>query len=71
MLDVLFTLNIALAMIVMLVSLNSRRPLDFSVFPTVLLLTTLLFVARFLRSLDARSQVAPDLSGARLGHALS
>src|SRR4030042_2100849 len=40
-LDVLFTLNIALAMIVMLVSLNSRRPLDFSVFPTVLLLTTL------------------------------
>jgi flagellar biosynthesis protein FlhA len=42
MLDVLFTLNIALAMIVMLVSLNARRPLDFSVFPTVLLLTTLL-----------------------------
>lgn len=41
MLDVLFTLNIALAMIVMLVSLNARRPLDFSVFPTVLLLTTL------------------------------
>lgn len=42
MLDVLFTLNIALAMIVLLVSLSSRRPLDFSVFPTVLLLTTLL-----------------------------
>ena len=42
MLDVLFTLNIALAMIIMLVSLNARRPLDFSVFPTVLLLTTLL-----------------------------
>ena len=42
MLDVLFTLNIALAMIVLLVSLNTRRPLDFSVFPTVLLLTTLL-----------------------------
>src|SRR5574340_518705 len=42
MLDVLFTLNIALAMIVMLVSLNARRPLDFSVFPTVLLVTTLL-----------------------------
>jgi flagellar biosynthesis protein FlhA len=42
MLDVLLTLNIALAMIVMLVSLNARRPLDFSVFPTVLLLTTLL-----------------------------
>ena len=42
MLDVLFTLNIALAMIVLLVSLNAQRTLDFSVFPTVLLLTTLL-----------------------------
>ena len=41
-LDVLFTSNIALAMIVLLVSLNASRPLDFSVFPTVLLLTTLL-----------------------------
>jgi flagellar biosynthesis protein FlhA len=45
MLDELFTLNIALPMIVMLVSLNARRPLDFSVFPTVLLLTTLLRLA--------------------------
>lgn len=42
MLDVLFTFNIALAMIVLLVSLNASRPLDFSIFPTVLLLTTLL-----------------------------
>jgi len=42
MLDILLTLNIALAMIVLLVSLNARRPLDFSVFPTVLLLATLL-----------------------------
>lgn len=42
MLDMLFTLNIALAMIVLLVSLNANRPLDFSVFPTVLLVTTLM-----------------------------
>ncbi len=42
MLDVLFTFNIALAMIVLLVTLNASRPLDFSIFPTVLLLTTLL-----------------------------
>lgn len=42
MLDVLFTFNIALAMIVLLVSLNANRPLDFSIFPTVLLLATLL-----------------------------
>lgn len=42
MLDMLFTFNISLAMIVLLVSLNANRPLDFSVFPTVLLVTTLL-----------------------------
>jgi flagellar biosynthesis protein FlhA len=41
-LDILFTLNIALAVVVLLVSLNTSRPLDFSVFPTVLLITTLL-----------------------------
>ena len=41
-LDLLFTFNIALAMIVLLSSMYSERPLDFAVFPTVLLLTTLL-----------------------------
>ncbi len=41
-LDLLFTFNIAVAMIVLLVSLYLRRPLDFAVFPTMLLLTTLL-----------------------------
>ena len=41
-LDMLFTFNIALAMIVMLVSLYTQRPLEFAVFPTVLLVTTLL-----------------------------
>lgn len=45
MLDVLFTFNIALAMIVLLVALNAGRPLDFSVFPTVLLVTTLMRLA--------------------------
>ncbi len=44
-LDMLFTLNIALAVIVLLVSLNANRPLDFSVFPTVLLVTTLMRLA--------------------------
>jgi flagellar biosynthesis protein FlhA len=42
MLDTFFTLNIALALVVMMVAAYMRRPLDFSVFPTVLLLTTLL-----------------------------
>ncbi len=41
-LDLLFTFNIALGMIVLLVSLYTLKPLDFAVFPTVLLLTTLL-----------------------------
>ncbi len=41
-LDVLFTFNIALAVIVLLVSLYSKDPLDFAAFPTVLLITTLL-----------------------------
>ncbi len=41
-LDVLFTFNIALAMIVLLISLYTLKPLEFSVFPTVLLITTLL-----------------------------
>lgn len=41
-LDTFFTMNIALAMVVMMVAAYMRRPLDFSVFPAVLLLTTLL-----------------------------
>ncbi|MBU1689467.1 MAG: flagellar biosynthesis protein FlhA [Gammaproteobacteria bacterium] len=41
-LDMLFTFNIALAMIVLLVSLYTTKPLEFAVFPTVLLVTTLL-----------------------------
>ncbi|MEH6616237.1 MAG: flagellar biosynthesis protein FlhA [Porticoccus sp.] len=45
MLDLFFTFNIALAMIVLLVSIYANRPLDFAVFPTVLLITTLLRLA--------------------------
>ena len=41
-LDVFFTFNIAVSVMVMLVAMYSKRPLDFSVFPTVLLVTTLL-----------------------------
>lgn len=41
-LDVLFTFNIALAIIVLLVSLYSRDALEFAAFPTILLITTLL-----------------------------
>lgn len=41
-LDMLFSLNIALSMIVLLVSIYSQKPLDFGSFPSVLLLTTIL-----------------------------
>ncbi|HEX8980137.1 MAG TPA: flagellar biosynthesis protein FlhA [Parasulfuritortus sp.] len=41
-LDILFTFNIALSMIVLLISLYTMKPLEFSVFPTVLLITTLM-----------------------------
>ncbi len=41
-LDLFFTFNIALAMMVLLVSLHIKKPLEFAVFPTALLLTTLL-----------------------------
>jgi flagellar biosynthesis protein FlhA len=44
-LDVMFTFNIVLALIVILVSVSARRPLDFSVFPTVILGTTLMRLA--------------------------
>jgi len=44
-LDVLFTFNIALAIVVLLVAIYSLRPLDFAVFPTVLLVATLLRLA--------------------------
>ncbi len=41
-LDILFTFNIAMAILVLLVSVSSKSPLDFSLFPTVILVTTLL-----------------------------
>ncbi len=41
-LDILFTFNIAISIIVLMVSLYTRNPLEFAVFPTILLITTLL-----------------------------
>jgi flagellar biosynthesis protein FlhA len=41
-LDLLFTFNIALSLVVLLVAVYTKRPLEFAAFPTVLLLTTLL-----------------------------
>ncbi len=41
-LDLLFTFNIAMALMVMMVAAYMVKPLDFAAFPTVILLTTLL-----------------------------
>ena len=41
-LDILFTFNIAMSILVLMVSVSSRSPLDFSLFPTIILITTLL-----------------------------
>ena len=41
-LDMLFTINIAIALMVMMVAAYMVRPLDFAAFPSVLLLTTLM-----------------------------
>ncbi|SFO87177.1 flagellar biosynthesis protein FlhA [Pseudomonas borbori] len=44
-LDVLFTFSIALSIVVLLVGIYALRPLDFAVFPTILLAATLLRLA--------------------------
>ncbi|OAZ98530.1 flagellar biosynthesis protein FlhA [Halomonas sp. G11] len=41
-LDLLFTFNIAMAIMVLMVSMFAQKPLDFAAFPAVLLFTTLL-----------------------------
>jgi len=41
-LDVFFTFNIALSVLVLLIGLQTSKPLDFLAFPTVLLVTTML-----------------------------
>ena len=51
-LDLLFTFNIALSVMVLLVSMYTQKPLDFAAFPSVLLFSTLA-AALAERGLDA------------------
>lgn len=44
-LDIFFTFNITIALVVLCVSVYAMRPLDFAVFPTILLVATLLRLA--------------------------
>ncbi len=65
-LDLLFSFNIALAIIVLLVSVYTVRPLDFAVFPTLLLLTTLLRLSLNVASARVvllRGHTGPDAAG--------
>jgi len=49
-LDLLFTFNIVLALIILMSSIYAKRPLDFATFPTVILIATLLRLALNLAS---------------------
>lgn len=65
-LDLLFTFNIAIAIIVLMVSLYTRNPLDFAVFPTILLITTLLRLSLNIASTRVvllEGHTGPDAAG--------
>jgi flagellar biosynthesis protein FlhA len=65
-LDILFTFNIALAIMVLLVAMNTTKPLDFAVFPTVLLISTLLRLSLNVASTRVvllRGHTGPDAAG--------
>jgi len=40
-LDVMIILNISISLIILLISMNIKEPLEFSIFPSMLLITTL------------------------------
>ena len=65
-LDLLFTFNIAMSIIVLLVSLYTTQPLQFSAFPTVLLITTLLRLSLNVastRQVLLEGHTGPDAAG--------
>src|SRR3954464_7855243 len=49
-LDLLFTFNIAMALMVMMVAAYMVKPLDFAAFPSVILLTTLMRLSLYVAS---------------------
>ena len=65
-LDIFFTFNIAMAVMVLLVAMYVTKPLDFSVFPTVLLVTTLLRLSLNVASTRVvllQGHTGPDAAG--------
>ena len=67
-LDMLFTFNIALSIMVLLVSLSTRKALEFAAFPTVLLLSTLLRLSLNVASTRVVLLEAPPLARALFRH---
>ena len=69
-LDLLFTFNIALAIMVLMVSMLTEKPLDFSAFPSVLLFTTLLRLSLNVASTRVilmEGHTGPDAAGKVIG----
>ncbi len=65
-LDMAFTFNIAISLVVLLAAVYTRRPLDFAAFPTVLLVTTLLRLALNVASTRVvllHGHAGPDAAG--------
>jgi flagellar biosynthesis protein FlhA len=66
MLDVLFSFNIALSIMVLLIGLQTRKALDFIAFPTVLLMTTMLRLSLNVASTRvvlSEGHTGPDAAG--------
>ncbi|WP_374623382.1 flagellar biosynthesis protein FlhA [Pandoraea sp.] len=65
-LDLLFTFNIALSVMVLLVSMYTQKPLDFAAFPSVLLFSTLLRLSLNVASTRVvllQGHTGPDAAG--------
>lgn len=65
-LDLFFTFNISLSVMILLVALFTRKPLDFAAFPTVLLFSTLLRLALNVASTRVvllKGHTGPDAAG--------
>ncbi len=66
-LDILFSFNIALALVVLLVTIYVRKPLDFAIFPSVILVATILRLALNVASTRIvllEGHTGPDAAGA-------
>ena len=69
-LDVFFTTNILLSLLILMVCIHTFRPLDFSSFPTVLLFATILRLGLNVASTRivlSAGHTGPDAAGASTG----